>query len=109
VAFANITVLLPPSEHWHYQKEYENILGIVPRIVCTSMIAYFAAEFCNSYMLAKLKLFYNGETLWARVIFSSIIGISVNSLLFVFIAYFGTIPINEMLVFATTVYLIFFL
>ncbi len=65
------------------------LLGLVPRIVLASLIAYWAGEFSNSYMLAKLKLATQGRHLWLRTIGSTVVGQAVDTALFVIIAFWG--------------------
>jgi queuosine precursor transporter len=38
------------------------------------MVAYFAGEFCNSFVLAKMKVRTEGRWLWTRTIGSTIVG-----------------------------------
>ncbi len=88
VVFA-IVGALPPAEGWRGQEAYMTILGQTPRIVFGSLIAYFAGEFSNSYILAKMKVFTQGRWLWTRTIGSTIVGEGVDTLLFVLIAFYG--------------------
>lgn len=83
---------LPPAEGWENQEAYEAILGTTPRIVLGSLIAYFAGEFSNSYTLAKMKILTEGRWLWTRTIGSTLVGEGVDTILFVTIAFAGTLP-----------------
>jgi uncharacterized integral membrane protein (TIGR00697 family) len=83
---------LPPAEGWENQEAYEAILGTTPRIVLGSLIAYFAGEFSNSYTLAKMKIWTQGRWLWTRTIGSTLVGEGVDTVLFVTIAFAGTMP-----------------
>ena len=83
---------LPPADGWQYQDAYEAILGTTPRIVLGSLIAYFAGEFSNSYTLAKMKILTEGRWLWTRTIGSTLVGEAVDTVLFVTIAFAGTLP-----------------
>jgi uncharacterized integral membrane protein (TIGR00697 family) len=83
---------LPPAEGWENQAAYEAILGTTPRIVLGSLIAYFAGEFSNSYTLAKMKILTQGRWLWTRTIGSTLVGEGVDTVLFVTIAFVGTLP-----------------
>ena len=83
---------LPPAKGWENQQAYEAILGTTPRIVLASLIAYFAGEFSNSFTLAKMKIWTSGRWLWTRTIGSTLIGEGVDTLLFVTIAFAGTLP-----------------
>jgi uncharacterized integral membrane protein (TIGR00697 family) len=84
---------LQPAEGWELQNAYMAILGQTPRIVVASLIAYFAGEFSNSYVLAKMKIFTKGRWLWTRTIASTIIGELLDTLLFVMIAFYGVLPV----------------
>jgi uncharacterized integral membrane protein (TIGR00697 family) len=83
---------LPPAEGWENQAAYQAILGTTPRIVLGSLIAYFAGEFSNSYTLAKMKILTQGRWLWTRTIGSTLVGEGVDTVLFVTIAFAGTLP-----------------
>lgn len=83
---------LPAAADWPFQESYMNILGIVPRIVIASLIAYFAGEFSNSYILAKMKIWTKGKALWTRTIGSTIVGEAIDTSLFCIIAFYGIFP-----------------
>jgi queuosine precursor transporter len=85
---------LPPAAGWGNQEAYEKILGLTPRIVIASLVAYFAGEFSNSYTLAKMKIMTRGKWLWSRTIGSTVVGEGVDTLLFVTIAFYGVLPNN---------------
>ncbi len=87
-----IAIALPPAPFWPLQKEFEQVLAQVPRLVTASLIAYLAGEFTNSYVLAKLKLFTDGKYLWTRTVGSTVAGQAVDTSVFVVIAFAGTIP-----------------
>lgn len=81
--------LLPAAPDWGGQASYDQILGIVPRIVLGSVLAFFAGEFSNSYVLAKLKVLMSGRHLWARTIGSTLIGEALDTGIFVLVAFYG--------------------
>lgn len=83
---------LPHPSFWTNQPAYAAILGQVPRIVTASMIAYFAGEFSNSYVLAKMKIWTGGRWLWTRTIGSTIVGEGVDTVVFVLLAFTGVFP-----------------
>jgi hypothetical protein len=82
---------LPPAPGWENQEAYIAILGLTPRIVLGSLVAYFAGEFSNSYVLAKMKIWTQGRWLWTRTIASTVVGEGVDTLLFVGIAFYGAL------------------
>jgi uncharacterized integral membrane protein (TIGR00697 family) len=86
-----IVVALPPHSSWHGQGAYEAVFGQVPRIVLASIIAFWAGEFVNSVVLAKMKLWTKGKHLWTRTIGSTVAGQGVDSAFFYPIAFFGVL------------------
>lgn len=80
---------LPPSPDWGGQGAYEQILGLTPRIVLASIIAYFSGEFSNSFVLAKMKVWMSGKFLWMRTITSTLVGEAFDTMIFVLIAFYG--------------------
>ncbi len=83
---------LPPAPGWDGQAAYLTILGVTPRIVLGSLVAYFAGEFSNSYVLARMKVATGGRWLWTRTIGSTLVGEGVDTILFVLIAFWGALP-----------------
>ena len=84
--------LLPAASFWDGQAAYERILGYTPRILAASFLAYLVGEFSNSFVLAKMKIATNGRWLWTRTIGSTLVGQGLDSLIFVTLAFVGTIP-----------------
>jgi hypothetical protein len=93
LAFASfmtwVTLAFPPAPGWGHQAAYETVFGGTPRIVLASLVAYFAGEFCNSFVLAKMKLVTSGRLLWSRTIGSTIVGEAVDSAIFYPLAFLG--------------------
>ena len=85
--------LLPAASFWDGQTAYERILGYAPRILAASFLAYLLGEFSNSFVLAKMKIATNGRWLWTRTIGSTLVGQGLDSLVFITLAFVGTIPL----------------
>ena len=98
--------ILPAATFWEYQEAYEAILGAVPRITLASMIAYFGGEFSNSFVLSRMKVAMNGRHLWMRTIGSTVVGEGVDSIIFVMIAFGGTMPLSGLFTIIFSIYLI---
>ena len=84
-----VVVALPPAAGWGGQAAYEQVFGQVPRIVFASMVAFWAGEFANSYVLARMKIWTRGRWLWTRTIGSTVVGEGVDSLIFYPLAFWG--------------------
>ena len=48
----------------------------------SSMLAFWAGELTNSFVLAKMKIRTNGKLLWTRTIGSTVAGEAVDSMIF---------------------------
>lgn len=79
----------PPAPGWPHQAAFETVFGSTPRIVVASLVAYFCGEFCNSYVLARMKVLSEGRHLWSRTIGSTIAGEAVDSAIFYPLAFLG--------------------
>jgi len=109
--FASImsTVVLafaPAPGEWNqsYHAAMQTVFGNTPRLVLASLIAYFCGEFCNSFVLAKLKLRTEGRYLWLRTIGSTIVGEGIDSLIFYPLAFYGLWSNDQLLTVMTTNY-----
>lgn len=71
------------------QETYNSVFGNAWRIVIASITAFWAGEFVNSYVMAKMKVWTKGRALWTRTIGSTIVGQGVDSLIFYPLAFWG--------------------
>ena len=92
-----IVGMIPPAHGWELQSAYQSILMATPRIALASMVAYFAGEFTNSFILSKMKVWTEGKHLWSRTIGSTIFGEFIDTIIFCTIAFMGVLP-NALLV-----------
>ena len=88
---------LPAGAGWPGQEAYAAILGQVPRIVLASLVAFLCGEFCNSFVLARLKVLSRGRWLWTRTLGSTVVGQAVDTTLFVLIAFWGVLTPSGLL------------
>ena len=86
-----VVVALPPAPSWTNQSAYETVFGQVPRIVFASVCAFWAGEFVNSYVLARMKIWTEGRHLWTRTIGSTVFGQAVDSAIFYPLAFLGAV------------------
>ena len=96
-AILMIVGALPAAPDWGNQAAYDAILGLTPRIVLASLLAFTLGSFSNSYILSKMKLWTKGKMLWTRTIGSTVVGELVDSAVFIVVAFFGILP-NSLLV-----------
>lgn len=85
---------LPGDAQWLHDvgsDAFDGVLGTLAsgRIILGSLVAYFAGEFSNAYIMARLKVRTQGRWLWVRTIASTLVGELVDTVLFVCIAFLG--------------------
>lgn len=94
LAFASLMawmiVALPPAPYWHNQAEYEIAFGSTWRIALAGLVAFAVGEFVNSFVMAKMKIVSAGKRLWQRTITSTIFGETVDTIMFVPLAFWNT-------------------
>ncbi|WP_082925316.1 queuosine precursor transporter [Erythrobacter neustonensis] len=71
------------------QSTYDSVFGSTWRIVVASITAFWAGEFVNSFVMAKMKVWTRGRALWTRTIGSTVVGQGVDSLIFYPVAFYG--------------------
>ena len=94
-----VVVAMPPAAGWNGQAAYESVFGSTWRIVAASLLAFWAGEFVNSFVLARMKIWTEGRYLWTRTIGSTVVGEGIDSLLFYPLAFYGAPdwPLDAML------------
>ncbi len=80
---------LPDNKGAICQQNYEAVFGSAWRIVIASITAFWAGEFVNSYVMARMKVWTQGKALWSRTIGSTVVGQGVDSLIFYPLAFLG--------------------
>jgi hypothetical protein len=101
---AAVIVAMPPAPDWPNQEVYETVFGQVPRIFAASIIAFWAGEFANSYVLARMKVLTKGRMLWTRTIGSTVVGQAVDSAIFYPLAFWGVWSNEQVLTVMVTNY-----
>jgi uncharacterized integral membrane protein (TIGR00697 family) len=97
---------LPPAGFWENQDAWDTILGLAPRILAASFLAYLVGEFANSYVLARMKVATGGRMLWTRTIASTVVGQGLDSAVFITLAFWGVLPAAMLLELVVTQWLV---
>ena len=87
--FVWLAGILPGEAEWAGyagQDAYDSILGGISGLVIASIIAYWAGEFSNSYVMAKMKIATEGRWLWVRTIGSTLVGQGFDTVIFFILA-----------------------
>lgn len=102
-----IALLFEPSNLDTTQDSLINIFTFIPRITLASIVAYLISQFLDVYIFAKLKQKYH--KLWLSNNVSTMISQIFDTIVFVLIAFIGTMPFKELVIMAGTMYLIKFI
>lgn len=86
-----LIVWMPPAPDWPNQAAYETVFSNAPRVVMSSILAYFCGEFSNSFVMAKMKIFTGGKYLFTRTIGSTMAGEAVDTIIFYPLAFGGLV------------------
>jgi hypothetical protein len=103
---AAFIVWIPPAPDWEGQEAMAKVFGQVPRIFAASILAFWAGEIANAYVLARMKVLTKGRMLWTRTIGSTAVGQGVDSLIFYPLAFLGVWETSLVLTVMVTNYLL---
>ena len=102
VLYFIFVVKLPAESSWAAlggQKAFEFVFGIVPRIVIASIIAEIVSELVDTEVY---QWWVGGvgkrRPQWMRVVISNSISIPIDSVIFPFVGFFGTLPFSVLIV-----------
>ncbi len=84
------------------QATYVSVFGGTWRIVLASILAFWAGEFVNALVMARMKLLTEGRMLWTRTIGSTFVGQGVDSLIFYPVAFLGIWSTEQVLMVMVT-------
>ncbi len=103
--------IIPPSASYTDNDAFSLIFKMSPAIAFATIAGFFGGEMSNSFVLAKLKIFTKGSSMWIRLIGSTAVGQFVDNALFFGVAYLvaGAFKADELIsltlntaIFATT-------
>lgn len=84
-------IALPSPGFWQGQGAYATVLGMTPRVVAASLLAYFLGEWSNAAILSRMKIITDGRWLWTRTISSTVVGEGLDTVIFIGLAFGGSL------------------
>ncbi|MCE1198565.1 MAG: queuosine precursor transporter [Marinilabiliales bacterium] len=90
--FFSLAVVWPAASFWQNQSAFATIIGNTPRIVVASLLAYLVGSFLNAIVMSRIKVMMKGKEFSVRAILSTLVGESADSLVFITIAFAGSVP-----------------
>lgn len=91
------TSFLPGLSGWKLDEPYSEVITHVSSVLIASCISFLFSEYVNSYLLCRIKELTNSRFLFLRVFFSTFFAVIIDSFLFCFIAFYGTMQNSEIL------------
>ena len=95
VTFLLIRIVLTwdAAPFWREQKAFSTILGSTSRIIIASFIAYLASQYHDVWAFHILRKFTRERHLWLRNTASTVVSQFIDTLIFITIAFYGTMPV----------------
>ena len=91
-AIAGGQLAVPAAVFFDADADYRRVFSPSLTISAAGLFAFFAGDICNSFVLAKLKIWDKGKRLWLRFVASTIAGEGINTGLFYGIALHNVLP-----------------
>ena len=95
-----------PAVFWGGQEAFSETLGLLPRIVLGSMVAYLVSQNQDVLTFHVLRRRTEGRHLWLRNTVSTVLSQATDTFLFVMIAFAGVLPMNAVMEIMITQYAI---
>lgn len=96
-AYFIFTIYLEPAVFWGGQEAYAATLGLVPRIVIASILAELVAQLLDTEIYQRFWERYPKAPQFTRVLVSNGVAAPIDSIIFVSIAFAGTMPIQALI------------
>lgn len=97
VLLFQFSIILPPAESWGIQKEFSVVLGGVWRTVIASILAEMVSQLIDTEAYSFFVNKITRKHQWLRVLFSNFFASPVDSFIFIFFAFYGTLPVSVLL------------
>ena len=91
VILVYVAKILPAAGFWEGQEAFETTLGSVPRIVLASLAAYLVSQHADVVLFHLFRRLTDKRHLWMRNIASTTISQAIDTVLFISIAFGGTV------------------
>lgn len=88
-----LSIVLPPAPFWGNQESYTTILSTSSRIIIASLIAYLISQYHDVWLYHFIKDRTGEKHLWFRNNASTAMSQLLDSVIFIVIAFYGTMPV----------------
>lgn len=91
------TTFIPGIPGWALTTPYNEVIQQIFSVLIASSVSFLASEYINSHLLCKIKELTNSRFLFLRVFFSTLFAIVIDSFLFCFIAFSGSMESSDII------------
>ena len=110
VTFIGMVNSLSPAPFFKFEEAWQNLFGLSVRIIAASWISFLICSNLDAYVFAKLKQkFLKKENkfkldtslnpyVWLRSSLSDIIDLTLDSVIFVSLAFYGVMPVIPLII-----------
>lgn len=88
-----LSISLPSAPFWQNQEAYSTILSASSRIIIASLIAYLVSQYHDVWLYHFIKERTGKKHLWLRNNASTAMSQLLDSVIFIVIAFYGTMPV----------------
>ncbi len=92
-----VALVWPGAPFWQGDDSFKAILGSTSRIIIASFIAYLVSQFHDVWAFHFWKRITKGRHLWLRNNLSTAVSQFLDSVVFVTIAFYGVMPIWQLI------------
>jgi len=97
IILLNASTYLPGLPGWKLDVPYSEVITHVLSVLVASSVSFLFSEYVNSYLLCKIKELTSSRFLFLRVFLSTFFAVIIDSFIFCFIAFYGTMQGGEIL------------
>lgn len=97
VVFFSLTLVAPSADTFTSQSAFEVVLGSTPRTLFASVVAYVVGSLTNAYVMDRMHKIDGEHRLGLRCILSTVVGETLDMIVFTFVAFTGILPLEAMI------------
>ncbi|MBP5111866.1 queuosine precursor transporter, partial [Pseudomonas protegens] len=91
------STFLPGLPGWKLDTPYNDVIIQVSSVLVASSVSFLVSENINSYLLCKIKELTNSRFLFLRIFLSTLFAVIIDSFVFCYIAFYGSMQNNDIL------------
>ncbi len=93
VGLMQLVLALPPAANWTGQAVAQQVFGSSMRLILAGMVAYGLSQSLDVTIFTWMRGQPGGHMLWLRASVAALVAQTVDTLIFVTIAFFGVFPL----------------